>query len=305
MPDTRTFTEPDEYAFAIGAETQLWRLAPGQFNASITCVNLTSLRIRRFSENRPRIMYMPNNETVVSFHHNQPAATMIYNGKPLPPNSIVYFGQSQALFQRLDGAAIWDCVSLLDGSRAAISSEVGCDLASINMTITAASGIAKFRRIIDLLVSSDIIELVPTLARSFEQTLFAILLECCTSNSRKKNNRVSHRHKIAMQALHSLLEDTGDDIDNPLYVMEMAKYVGVSVRSLTALCNNYLGMGPKSYSTLRRMHLVRRELQRGTSDEMSVTEIATKYGFWQLGRFAVNYKSLFGESPSRTLRSYC
>jgi AraC-like DNA-binding protein len=60
-------------------------------------------------------------------------------------------------------------------------------------------------------------------------------------------------------------------------------------------------MGPKHYLLLRRMHLVRRALRENASAETTVTEVATRFGFWQFGRFAVEYKALFGESPSTTL----
>jgi len=47
--------------------------------------------------------------------------------------------------------------------------------------------------------------------------------------------------------------------------------------------------------------MVRRALQESTPMTSTITEIATRYGFWQFGRLSVEYKALFGEAPSATL----
>lgn len=62
------------------------------------------------------------------------------------------------------------------------------------------------------------------------------------------------------------------------------------------------GVGPRRYLTLRRLAAVRRELLRRES-RPSVTDVATRWGFFHLGRFGQDYKALFGENPSMTLRT--
>src|SRR5262249_30636221 len=48
-------------------------------------------------------------------------------------------------------------------------------------------------------------------------------------------------------------------------------------------------------------HLARRALIEADPVNTTVTQIATNNGFWELGRFAVYYKELFGEAPSESL----
>jgi len=50
------------------------------------------------------------------------------------------------------------------------------------------------------------------------------------------------------------------------------------------------------------MNLVRRALLRADPSKATVTRIVTDHGFWELGRFSIVYRALFGESPSETLR---
>src|SRR6185312_15188934 len=50
-----------------------------------------------------------------------------------------------------------------------------------------------------------------------------------------------------------------------------------------------------------RLALARRELLHADPDS-SVTEVALSAGFTQLGRFSVQYRKAFGESPSFTIR---
>ncbi len=90
--------------------------------------------------------------------------------------------------------------------------------------------------------------------------------------------------------------------DTPLYLTEVCAGTGVKARALRYWCHEYFGMGPIRYLCLRRMHLARRALLTADPAVSSVTSIANDFGFAELGRFAGNYRRIFGETPSATLR---
>jgi len=87
----------------------------------------------------------------------------------------------------------------------------------------------------------------------------------------------------------------------PLYVADLCQATGVSERTLRSAFRNVYGVGPNRFLKLRRLNQVRRVLQRAGAGTL-VSEVATRHGFWDLGRFAGDYRRLFGESPSQTLR---
>jgi transcriptional regulator GlxA family with amidase domain len=84
---------------------------------------------------------------------------------------------------------------------------------------------------------------------------------------------------------------------------EISKKIGVSGRMLRSACQQQLGVSPNHYVMLRRMRSARRALLKADPETTRVTDIATEHGFWELGRFAVNYRQVFGESPSATLKA--
>jgi len=64
----------------------------------------------------------------------------------------------------------------------------------------------------------------------------------------------------------------------------------------------YFGVPPVRYLNRRTLHQVRSALKAADPSVATVTEIATRFGVWELGRFARDYRVLFGELPSETLR---
>lgn len=110
------------------------------------------------------------------------------------------------------------------------------------------------------------------------------------------------RHVSASASIVRRAEDWIDAAEpENLNVVELSRALDVPLRSLQRAFNRALRCGPASYLRRRRLMHARAALALNDPESASVTEIAVAYGFWELGRFAVEYRKLFGEKPSQTL----
>jgi AraC-like DNA-binding protein len=139
----------------------------------------------------------------------------------------------------------------------------------------------------------------PGVAHAMEQHLIEAIASCLAGGEPGRADAIRQRRLIVLRRLEAVLEANPD---RSLYIAELCAAVGVSYPTLRACCQEHLGMSPKRYLLLRRMHLAHRALRSAAHGETTVTAIATQYGFWELGRFSVTYRALFGESPAAALR---
>lgn len=88
------------------------------------------------------------------------------------------------------------------------------------------------------------------------------------------------------------------NINENIHVLEICKEIGVSERNLRYVFNNKIGFGPKKYIDNLKLNKVRKELLMNGNERVNI--LANKYGLWHAGKFASDYKRLFGELPSKT-----
>jgi transcriptional regulator GlxA family with amidase domain len=91
-----------------------------------------------------------------------------------------------------------------------------------------------------------------------------------------------------------------DTADGQVNMDDVARQLGVSSRCLRQNVRRHCGTSAGALWRHRRFVRVRHAL--AAANGATVTEIAVAHGFYQLGRFAGQYRDLFGELPSETQR---
>lgn len=90
--------------------------------------------------------------------------------------------------------------------------------------------------------------------------------------------------------------------DHPLTVLDLCAALGASRRTLQSAYRQVYGLSPLAYLRLVRLNRAHRDLLHPLAPGESVTEVALRWGFWHMGQFARDFRSLFGVTPSATLQ---
>ena len=300
------FGEAEDFEAALSADgvARMLLTGCGEFQARLTQVGLDRLRLSAVKEGQSRIAFIevPADMGMVAFPIDG-GPSPIWGGVEIRSGEIVAFGPGERLHARTVGACHWGTIQLPEQQLA----DYGRALNGTRFVVPAAARWrpprAVARQLRDLHRAA--IRLAEAragaitdrqAAHGLEQQLLHVLIECLSERA-EEETPTGRRHRDILARFEDLLA-----AQRSLPVPDICAALGVSERTLRMCCQEHLGMSPSGYRRLRAMQHVYRALRSATVDGISVSEVARQHGFNGLGRLANNYRALYGELPSATLR---
>jgi AraC-like DNA-binding protein len=306
---TAIFSKAQEYEASFReAKVNLVFTDPGKFRARRTWVELENLHLSRCQESLPRIalVSLAPTRVIVTFPTCfEPPP--VWGGVELQSGDIVFHSRGERMHQRTRGASKWASISLTPAHLSKFSKAItGRDLVaplSGRILRPLHRDMTQLRRLHEK--ACRLAEIKPDVithqevARAIEQDILHPLVNCLSAADAHGSNTARQHHASIMVRFEEwVMAHLGRRFRMP----ELCAEIEVSDRTLRICCAEILGMSPNRYLRLRRLNYVRAALQRADATTASVKKLATLHGFLQFGRFAVLYRTAFGETPSTTLR---
>ncbi len=305
------FTSPEQYAVANGLLTPgLNGPVQSGFFARVVRLDLPLLRIKTGEASNPVSMVGGIPETHAFTFSTRSSAPRVLSGREITEDILFHPRPNDLLHGSSPSGRPWPWATVTidyetmarDGAGLAgkLISPPRNDIAMVR-----ADPAARLR-LIDLIrdatrVAENRPEIIhaPNAARAISGSIMEALVNCLMQGAFEYDRAAVRRHRHIMRRLEDLLSARPQQV---LTLPEICASVGVAQRSLQLICREFTGLGVTQYARAMRMRDVRRVLATAIPGETTVAAVAMQYGFWELGRFALAYKTLFGEAPSATLR---
>jgi AraC-like DNA-binding protein len=105
------------------------------------------------------------------------------------------------------------------------------------------------------------------------------------------------RRRVAKRAQEFLEEHYWDSV----HTEDLCRAAGVGLRTLQRCFRDYFHLTITDYLKTLRLNAARRELAAAEPGQVSVTTVAMRHGFAHFGRFSLEFRDRFGESPREAL----
>ncbi|WP_323121247.1 helix-turn-helix domain-containing protein [Burkholderia alba] len=136
--------------------------------------------------------------------------------------------------------------------------------------------------------------------RMFRDAMLGIFLDFLAGGAGNQRHDITHAtYSDIVRRCEKYLRDRPEE---PVTVLELCRALRCSRRTLQTSFQRVADVTPVTYLRTIRLNAVRRLLRTSALDELCVGEAAARWGFTHLGYFAREYRDLFGELPSQTLR---
>jgi len=107
---------------------------------------------------------------------------------------------------------------------------------------------------------------------------------------------IRRRYQLSQRARSYML----DRITDPPTIIDLCNALNTSERTLHHVFRDIYDVSPKQFLKARRLFAAR-QLLKNAASRRTISEIAMDLGFFDHGRFARDYRIMFGELPSQTL----
>lgn len=303
----RRYSEPEEMEAAhIAARAEIIPTTRQPLTARLSRLDVDGLWLVRVQESGPRLRYVELDpaRTFLSF----PTALrsrITVGWSEAPTGGIVRHSSGQMFYERTHGPTEWGTLSLPTSEAASLFvATAGHDVTAPRDPLRIMPKPEALDRFLQLHAeivafgeSAPDSSVLREVRRALKQTMIEAAAAALDTKEVLEESQAQRSHGRILRRFRRLLEDNED---RPLYIPEVCLAIGTPERSLRECFQQRLGMSPKQYLNVRRLHLARRALLK-TNRGSKVTEIAMQFGFWHLGRFAQAYQQVHGERPSATL----
>ena len=224
------------------------------------------------------------------------------HGAILPPDDLVTADfrseHGRVTTVMIDKSGLEDELAVMLGR--ALDRPLRFDL-QIDLATSGAAVTRSLRILTSELTEPDGPLATPQIAARLGRLLMASLLVSCRHNYSEELAAPADIRRPA--AIREALAAIEDDPAGLRTVSEIAKVSGLSVRALEEGFQRHVGVSPMRHLRLTRLARAHAALLAADAEQTTATAVGHAWGFLNYGRFAAEYRKLYGRSPSETLKS--